>query len=95
MNTTLKVYLVTFTTKGEPANITRTVAVTSYDKKEAGDWFIKWAKANGYYDGIVCTVVQTAHKGKRNKHFYTEKLYKQQCSEIEELYKDYMKKAGN
>ena len=92
---TIKAYLVTYTKASTPLVETKTVVVFAYDKQEAGDLFVKWAKAMGHYESITNTVVQVARRTKRNKRFFSVKTYNEQCKAIEDLYIAYMKKAGN
>lgn len=72
----LKAFLITFTlSTRENDNETKTFVVIAYDKKEAGDLFIKFAKAKDIYNYIDAIVVQRTRKTKKNAHMITKDYY--------------------
>lgn len=93
MNTTLKAYLVTY--KDNKSKDINSTVIMAYSKKEAGDLYVRWLKANEWYDTKTVITVQCVRKTKRNKNFFKPSFYKLQCEIIDGQYAKYMAKAGN
>ena len=55
--TKLKAFIATYYVVNE--NDPRSCAIIAYDKKEAGDIFIKWLKAKNMYDRVTSVVCQS------------------------------------
>lgn len=84
----LKAYIITYTLTnvGENENDTRSVVIIAYDKKEAGDLFIKWLQATDMYNNVGGVVVQRTKKTKRNGHMITPAFYQRQNKYVDELF---------
>lgn len=93
MNTTLKAYLVS--DKDNKSKAINNTVIMAYSKKEAGDLYVKWLKANNWYDAKKVIAVQVVRKTKRNKNFFKPSFYKYQCEIINGQYANYMAKADN
>ena len=83
MQEKLKAFIVTYELMG--VKEAKSVAIISYSKKEAGDLFIRWAKAKNIYTNIVAICVQRTKKTKRNKAWFTPTYYKRQCDAVKAL----------
>lgn len=73
----LKAFLVSYVLDAKENDL-KSVVVTAFTKKEAGDIFIKWAKGKRLYERITAIVVQRVKKTKRNAMFFTMQFYKHQ-----------------
>lgn len=83
----LKAFIVSFAITGNDAehNDIKSVAITAYDKKEAGNIFIKWTQAKNIYERVNGVVVQQARKTKKNAHLFTIDFYKKQNAFVDDL----------
>lgn len=83
----LKAFIVSFAITGSDAehNDIKSVAITAYDKKEAGDIFIKWTQAKNIYERVNGVVVQQARKTKKNARLFTIDFYKKQNAFVDDL----------
>ena len=82
----LKCYLVTYTLLQAGSEDTHTIFVIAFDKKEAGDLFIRWAQGKKLYSTIGGIVVQETKKTPQNQHMFTLDYYKKQCDEVNDLF---------
>ncbi len=82
---TLKAFIVTYYLNNE--DNPRSCAIVAYDKKEAGDIFIKWLNAKHMYEVVTSLVVQPTRKTRRNKHMFTIEFYNRQNAFVNELLK--------
>lgn len=76
-NKRLKAFLVSYVIDAKENDL-KSVEVTAFTKKEAGDLFIKWAKGNKLYERITGVVVQPIKMTKRNARFFTKEYYEKQ-----------------
>ena len=85
---TLKAYIITYTLThvSEGENDTKSVVIIAYDKKEAGDLFIKWLQAKDMYNNVGGVVVQRTKKTKRNANMVTKSFYDRQNKYVDELF---------
>lgn len=79
----LKVFIITYTLSNDDI---KSVFVTAYTKKEAGDLFIKWALGKKIYSLIGGIVVQKAKVTNANKHMITNDYYVKQNEEVNFLF---------
>ena len=73
----LKVFLASYVLDAKENDL-KSVVVTAFTKKEAGDLFIKWAKGKSLYERITAIVVQRVKKTKHNARFFTKEYYEAQ-----------------
>ena len=66
-------------------NDIKSVVIVAFTKKEAGNLFIRWAKAKGLYERITAIVVQRTKKTKANKHMFAIDFYEKQNAFICDL----------
>lgn len=87
MEETLKAYIVSYAIAGKEAdkNDIKSVVIVAYNKKEAGDIFIRWARAKHIYERINAVVAQRTKKTSRNKHMFTKDFYGRQNAYIYDL----------
>lgn len=84
----LKAFLITYTLSNrENYNETKSVVIIAYTKKEAGDLFVKWAKAKNLYNNIDAVVAQRTRKTKKNAHMVTIGYYRKQNDFLKHLRK--------
>ena len=87
-NKTLKAFIVSYTLNAVVGkDPQKNVAIIAYDKKEAGNLFIAWAKGKNIYEQISGVVCVRAKKTNRNKSMVTSTYYKRQCDYVESLRK--------
>ena len=79
----LKVFIITYTLSNDDI---KSVFVTAYTKKEAGDLFIKWAMGKKIYSLIGGIVVQKAKVTNVNKHMITNDYYVKQNEVVNFLF---------
>lgn len=83
-NKRLKAFLVSYVIDAKEDDL-KSVVVTAFTKKEAGDLFIKWTKGKNVYDYISGIVVQGVRMTKRNAHFFTKEYYDRQNAFVNSL----------
>lgn len=83
METKLKAFIVTYYV--DNLDKPRSVAIIAYDKKEAGDIFIKWAKATNNYERIKGVVCQRTKRTRKNAHMINKDFYQRQNDFVEQL----------
>lgn len=76
-NKRLKAFLVSYVLDAQENDL-KSVEVTAFTKKEAGDIFIKWAKGKKLYERITAVVAQPIKMTKRNARFFTKEYYERQ-----------------
>lgn len=81
--TKLKAFIATYYVVNE--NDPRSCAIIAYDKKEAGDIFIKWLKAKNMYDRVTSVVCQRTKRTRKNAHMINKDFYDKQNAFVEEL----------
>lgn len=79
----LKVFIITYTLSNDDI---KSVFVTAYTKKEAGDLFIKWAMGKKIYSLICGVVIQKAKVNNANKRMITNDYYAKQNEEVNFLF---------
>lgn len=79
----LKVFIITYTLSNDDI---KSVFVTAYTKKEAGDLFIKRALGKKIYSLICGIVVQKTKVTNANKHMATNDYYTKQNKEVNFLF---------
>lgn len=79
----LKVFIITYTLSNDDI---KSVFVTAYTKKEAGDLFIKWAMGKKIYSLIGGIVIQKAKVTNANKRMITNDYYTKQNEEVNFLF---------
>ena len=82
----LKCYIVTYTLLTAGSEDTKSNFVIAFDKKEAGDLFIKWAQGKKLYSSIGGIVVQETKKTPQNQHMFTLDYYNKQVNEVNHLF---------
>lgn len=82
----LKAFLVSYVLDAKENDL-KSVVVTAFTKKEAGDTFIMWAKGKNLYERITAIVVQRLKKTKRNAHYFTKQFYERQITFVNSLIK--------
>ena len=94
---TLKAYIITYTLThvSEGENDTRSVVVIAYEKKEAGDLFIKWLQAKETYNNVGGVVVQRTKKTKRNANMITPAFYQRQNKYVDDLFKEHVNRKAD
>lgn len=80
----LKAFLVSYVLDAKENDL-KSVVITAFTKKEAGDLFIKWSKGKSLYERITGIVVQGVRMTKRNAHFFTKEYYKRQNAFVNSL----------
>ena len=80
----LKAFLVSYVLDAKDNDL-KSVEVTAFTKKEAGDLFIKWAKGKKLYERITGVVVQSIKLTKRNARFFTKEYYERQNAFVNSL----------
>ena len=83
-NKRLKAFLVSYVLDAQKNDL-KSVEVTAFTKKEAGDIFIKWAKGKKLYERITGVVVQSIKMTKRNVRFFTKEYYEKQNAFVNSL----------
>ena len=63
----------------------KSCVVIAYDKKEAGNIFVKWAKAKHVYERINGIVCQEVKKTSKNSHMISVEFYNKQNIYVDEL----------
>lgn len=80
----LKAFLVSYVLDAKENDL-KSVEVTAFTKKEAGDTFIAWAKGKNLYEHITAIVVQRAKKTKYNAYCFTKQFYERQNAFVNSL----------
>lgn len=80
----LKAFLVSYVLDAKENDL-KSVVVTAFTKKEAGDTFIAWAKGQSLYERITAIVVQRVKKTKRNAYYFTKHFYERQNAFVNSL----------
>lgn len=80
----LKAFLVSYVLDAKENDL-KSVVVTAFTKKEAGDLFIKWTKGQNLYERLTAIVVQRVKKTKRNANYFTMKYYERQNAFVNSL----------
>lgn len=83
METKLKAFIVTYYV--DNLDKPRSCAIIAYDKKEAGDIFIKWAKATNNYERINGVVCQRTKRTRKNAHMINKDFYERQNAFVKQL----------
>lgn len=83
MEQKLKAFIITYYLDNE-AN-PRSCAIIAYDKKEAGDLFIRWLKAVKKYDRVTGVVCQRTRRTRKNAHMINKDFYDKQNAFVEDL----------
>lgn len=85
MENELKAFIVSYTlnvvvniTTQERKQVVKSVVILAFDKKEAGDIFVRWAHTLHLYEHIDGVVCQETKKNKYNKDFITLHNYNEQ-----------------
>lgn len=94
---TLKAYIITYTLTnvGDNENDTKSVVIIAYDKKEAGDLFIKWLQAKDMYNNVGGVVVQRTKKTKRNASMITPTFYQRQNKYVNDLFNEHVNRKAD
>lgn len=80
---TLKAFIVTYIVDNE--DNPKSCAIIAYNKREAGDLFIRWLKAVKKYERVTGVVCQRTKKTRENAHMINKDFYDKQNACIEEL----------
>ena len=80
----LKAFIVTYYVDNE--DNPKSCAVIAFNKKEAGEKFIKWLYAKNMYDHVTSVVCQTARRTRKNAHIIKKDFYKKQNAYINKLF---------
>lgn len=80
---TLKAFIITYYVDNEDKP--KSFAIIAYNKKEAGDIFIRWLKAVNMYDIVTSVVSQRTRRTRKNAHMISKNFYDKQNAFLELL----------
>lgn len=63
----------------------KSCAIIAYNKKEAGDLFIRWLKAVKKYEQVTGVVCQRTRRTRQNAHMFTKDFYNMQINFVKDL----------
>lgn len=83
METKLKAFIVTYFKDNEDKP--KSCVIIAHDKEEAGNIFVRWAKATNNYEHINGVVCQRTKRTRKNAHMIRKDFYDKQNAYVEEL----------
>ena len=80
----LKAFIVTYYVDNE--DNPKSCVVIAFNKKEAGERFIKWLNGKNMYERVTSVVCQTARRTRKNAHMISKDFYDKQNAYVNKLF---------
>ena len=80
----LKAFIVTYYVDNE--DNPKSCVVIAFNKKEAGERFIKWLKGKNLYNHVISVVCQTSRRTRKNAHMINNDFYEKQNAYVNKLF---------